>query len=166
MELDVLIEDTRWVALDIEALAHAGVLATCDHLDIDDDAVEICVLACDDARIAALNSDFRDKSTATNVLSWPTEELASHTPGGSPKSPTPDAAGALVLGNIAIAYDTCLREAAEMGRPVESHVTHLIVHGTLHLLGYDHIRDPDATLMEAIETEILGKMGINDPYRI
>lgn len=69
------------------------------------------------------------------------------------------------LGDIAISYDTCLREAQSAGKPMPDHVTHLIVHGVLHLLGYDHVRDRDATLMEGLETVILGKMGIADPYR-
>ena len=68
------------------------------------------------------------------------------------------------LGDIAISYDTCAREAAEAGKPFDFHVIHLIVHGTLHLLGYDHERDGDATLMEGLEVEILGKLDIPDPY--
>jgi probable rRNA maturation factor len=75
-----------------------------------------------------------------------------------------DDAEGIALGDIAIAYDTCAREAAETGKPFAHHVTHLIVHGTLHLLCYDHIRDKDATLMESIEVTILGKLGVPDPY--
>ncbi len=73
-----------------------------------------------------------------------------------PPQPGPDAE----LGDIAIAYDTCAREAAEAGKPMRDHTLHLLVHGTLHLLGFDHERDRDATLMEGLETEILGKLGI------
>ena len=69
------------------------------------------------------------------------------------------------LGDIAIAYDTCAREAMEAGKDLRDHTLHLLVHGTLHLLGFDHIRDGDAALMEGLETEILGKLGIADPYR-
>jgi len=68
------------------------------------------------------------------------------------------------LGDIAIAYDTCAQEAAAAGRSLDDHTTHLVVHATLHLLGYDHVRDQDATLMEACEVQILGKLGIPDPY--
>ena len=71
----------------------------------------------------------------------------------------------LELGDIAISYDTCHAEAEAAGRPMADHVTHLIVHGLLHLLGYDHERDGDATLMERLEVEILGKLGLDDPYR-
>ena len=84
----------------------------------------------------------------TNVLSWPAEDLAAET-GGHSRQPNPlILTGEIALGDIAISFDTCAREAAEAGKTMEDHVTHLIVHGMLHLLGYDHIRDPDATLME------------------
>ena len=68
------------------------------------------------------------------------------------------------LGDIAIAYETCAREAAEQSKPMAAHVTHLLVHGTLHLLGFDHENSPDAALMEGLEVEILGKLGLSDPY--
>ena len=159
-DIDILIEDPRWQALDVTArTAIDATLAACgiDH-------AELSLLACDDARITALNADFRDKPTATNVLSWPEEDLSPDTDGAPPRAPTPDPGGALALGDIAIAYDTCAAEAAAQGKSMSDHVTHLIVHGTLHLLGYDHIRDRDATRMEALEVKILGKLGISDPY--
>jgi probable rRNA maturation factor len=80
-------------------------------------------------------------------------------------APEPDFTGVIALGDIAIAWETCEREANSAGKPMQDHVTHLIVHGGLHLLGYDHIRDADATLMECLETRILGKMGLDDPYK-
>ncbi len=73
--------------------------------------------------------------------------------------------GEISLGDIAISYDTCLKEAKAANKPMNEHVTHLVIHGTLHLLGYDHVRDADATLMESLEVEILGKMGFDNPYR-
>ena len=161
-DIDILIEDDRWQQAGIDALAHQAIDATLDHLDVA--GAELSLLACDDARIATLNADFRDKPTPTNVLSWPEEDLAPDLPGAEPRAPRPDPGGAISLGDIAIAYDTCAREAAEQGKPFAAHVTHLIVHGTLHLLGYDHIRDQDATRMEALEVEILGKLGLPDPY--
>lgn len=126
-------------------------------------AASVSLLACDDARIATLNADFRDRPTPTNVLSWPEEDLASDA-GAAPREPTPDPGGTISLGDIAISYDTCLREAASQGKPMAHHVTHLLVHGTLHLLGHDHIRAGDRARMEALEVKILGKMGIPDPY--
>lgn len=161
MLTDTLIEDDRWQALDLAALAEKAARATLTHLGLDPNAHEIAILACDDARIAALNTDFRGKPAPTNVLSWPSRDRAPDTPGARPAPPSgPDPE----LGDIAIAYDTCAAEAEAAGKALPDHVTHLIVHGVLHLLGYDHIRDQDATLMEATEVGILGKLGIGDPY--
>ena len=70
------------------------------------------------------------------------------------------------LGDIALSYDTCAREAMQAAKPFADHLTHLIVHGTLHLLGYDHMTDGDAALMERIEVEILGNLGLDDPYSV
>ena len=162
--IDVLEDDSRWRSLKLDTLAQHAVAMTLGHLDIDVAVAEVSVLACNDARIANLNAAFRDKAGPTNVLSWPSEDLAPDQPGAYPIPPEPDPDGSLALGDIAIAYETCQREAREMGKTMEAHVTHLLVHGTLHLLGYDHERDADATLMQRLETEILGKMGLDDPY--
>lgn len=162
MTVDVILEDGRWSSLGLDEMAQRAALATLTHLDLDPNAFEISVLACDDARIATLNGDFRDKPDPTNVLSWPSAERAAAVEGAIPNAPDP--AQESELGDIAIAYDTCLREAEAAGRQMADHVTHLIVHGVLHLLGYDHERDLDATLMEGLEVEILGKLGLPDPY--
>lgn len=165
MGLEIMIEDARWSELDLEALGTRAYDSTLAHLGIDSDSTEAALLACDDAHIARLNADFRDKPTPTNVLSWPAEDLAPATEGAMPRAPGPDITGEIALGDIAIAYETCAREAMEAGKPLSDHVTHLVIHGVLHLLGYDHIRDRDATLMEQTETTILGTMGIDDPYK-
>jgi len=165
MELDVLIEDARWGALDLERMAGTAVLATLTALQVDADLVEMSLLACDDARIAALNETHRGKPGATNVLSWPAEDLSGPVPGAPPSSPSPDVTGQIALGDIALSYDTCAKEAKAQEKPMEDHVTHLIVHGALHLLGYDHVHDADAALMEGWERKILGKMGLDDPYK-
>lgn len=161
VELDILIEDARW-ADEIADLAEPAVAAALEGVGLEPSAFEVSLLACDDARISKLNEDFRQKEQTTNVLSWPSEERGAMADGEMPVSPQlpMDAE----LGDIAISYDTCAREAAEAGKPFADHVTHLIVHGTLHLLGFDHIRDRDAALMEGLETEILGKLDIPDPY--
>ena len=161
-DIDILIEDDRWATTGFERLAVDAIAAALKVLDLPQ--AELSVLACDDTRIAALNADFRDKPTATNVLSWPEQDLSGEEEGAAPRSPATDPGGASSLGDIAIAYDTCAREAADQGKPFADHVTHLIVHGTLHLLGYDHIRDLDATRMEALEVKILGNLGVPDPY--
>ena len=165
MTVELTIEDPAWEALELEALAQRATEATLTRLGLDPQICEVAILACDDARIAALNADFRDKPRPTNVLSWPAEDLAPEDPGIAPDLPEPDFTGEIALGDIAIAYGTCAREAAEQGKTLADHATHLIVHGLLHLLGYDHIRDPDATLMEGLEVEILGRLGLDNPYR-
>ncbi len=166
MLTDVIIEDARWQELAFEALAEEAAHQTLGHLDLNAEGFEIAVLACDDNRIAELNTEFRDKPTPTNVLSWPSEERGASEDGGTPDAPEisfPEMPEE--LGDIAISYDTCAREAVTVNKPIADHVTHLVVHGVLHLLGYDHIRDKDATLMEGLEVQILGKMGLSDPYR-
>lgn len=164
MVVDCLTEDHRWEALGLEALAEAAAAAALTHLRLDPADFEISLLGCNDARIAELNADFRGKPQPTNVLSWPSEERGSDIPGKAPLTPEIDDHGPTELGDIAIAYDTCAAEAGMAGKPLAAHTTHLIVHGTLHLLGFDHERDLDATLMEQLEVEILGKLGVADPY--
>jgi probable rRNA maturation factor len=157
-----MVEDDRWD--DIDSLAQIATDAVFDRLGLEPAVFEVSLLACNDARISTLNADFRNKATATNVLSWPSDERAAAIDGEMPSPPQsgPDTE----LGDIAIAYDTCAREAVEAEKSMRDHTLHLLVHGTLHLLGFDHERDRDATLMEGLETEILGKLGIRDPYRV
>jgi probable rRNA maturation factor len=174
MLIDTQIEDDNWSAAQLPVLAERAARATLTYLGLDPALYAISLLGCDDARIAQLNAAFRDKATATNVLSWPAQDLAAEDAGEAPYVPddTPvddlfdmdeDDEG-IALGDIAIAWETCAREAAETGKTLSDHVTHLVVHATLHLLGYDHLRDKDATLMESIEVAILGKLGVADPY--
>lgn len=167
MLTDTVIADPRWETAALEPLAEKAARTSLVHLGLDPDAYEIAILACDDDRIATLNAEFREKPAPTNVLSWPARELAAEGAGQAPLPPQPEEPGfgPQELGDIAIAYDTCAREAGEQSLAFGDHVTHLVVHGVLHLLGYDHVRDPDATLMERLETEILGRLGVADPYR-
>jgi len=161
--IEVNVEDDRWDTLNIQALAQPACEATLTYFGIDQRYVEIGLLACNDARIVELNTEFRNKPEPTNVLSWPAKERSR--PGKHPKPPITDPKGMPEeLGDIAISYDTCVREAGEAGKTVADHVTHLLVHGVLHLLGYDHIDDVDAGLMQRVEVEILGNLGISDPY--
>ncbi|MEX5729848.1 putative rRNA maturation factor [Rhodovulum iodosum] len=165
MTVDTLIEDARWAQAGLDPLAEAACAAALAHLGVDPEACEISLLGCDDARIAALNADFRGKPAPTNVLSWPAEELAAEEDGTAPRRAAAASGGMPAeIGDIAIAFDTCAREAEEQGKPLADHVTHLLVHGCLHLLGYDHIRPADAELMERLEVEILAKLGVADPY--
>jgi probable rRNA maturation factor len=160
-EVDVSVEDQRWAELGLAGLADRACAAVFQALEMNEDW-QVSILGCDDARIAALNTEFRDKPTPTNVLSWPSAERGADMPGQAPKPPSgPDRE----LGDIAIAFDTCMTEAEQGGIELQDHVTHLIIHATLHLLGYDHENDPDAALMEGLETRILASLGIADPYR-
>lgn len=157
--IDIIEADTRWQATALEDISTRAEAALAERLGLTADLLEISLLACGDERIAELNGEFRGKASPTNVLSWPAEAL---TPPALPEA-EPD--GTLPLGDIALAFETCAREAEAQGQTFDDHVTHLIVHGLLHLLGYDHEIDDDALRMEALEREILGKLGISDPYR-
>lgn len=163
--VDVVIEDARWEAFGLEALAERACRAAMAHLGLGAAGFSVVLMGCDDARIAALNADFRGKPQPTNVLSWPSEERGAEEPGGAPERPEAGTAEEPEeLGDMAIAYETCAREAEEQGKPMADHVTHLVVHGLLHCLGYDHVDDADATVMEGLEVGILAKLGLSDPY--
>ena len=156
--VDTVIEDERWGKAGLEALAGSAVNAALVWHGVR--GAEVVVMGCDDARIAALNADFRGKARATNVLSWPSVDHPAHEPGARPD--LPDQAE---LGDIAIAWETCRAEAEAQGKPFDHHVSHLLVHAVLHLLGYDHENDPDAETMEAAERSILQTLKIPDPYQ-
>lgn len=111
---------------------------------------EVSLLFCDDAAIRVLNRDWRGFDKPTNVLSFPAAT--------GPLSKAP------LLGDIAIAFETCAREAAEEGKTLAGHVTHLVVHGFLHLLGYDHETPEEAEEMEMLEIKALARLGLPDPY--
>ena len=160
--VEVVAEDPRWEEGALEALAERAARATLEHLGLPAEGFEIALLAASDARVAALNADFRGKPTPTNVLSWPVRELGPPEAPARPQPGPPD--DPEPLGDIALAWETCMQEAAAAGRPSEAHLTHLIVHATLHLLGYDHECDRQATVMEALEVAILAQLGLSDPY--
>ncbi|TMV73066.1 rRNA maturation RNase YbeY [Thioclava sp. BHET1] len=162
--VDIVIEDARWQGIDLAGLSQTAAIAVLRDRGLDPGRFTISLLGCDDARIAVLNADFRDKPRPTNVLSWPSEERAAAIPGTEPLPPEPMGPMAEELGDIAIAWETCAREAADQGKAMPDHVIHLVVHACLHLLGYDHIDDADAELMEGTETRILASLGIADPY--
>ena len=153
--VDLVIEDARWEEAGIAGLAARAAAAALAAVGRDPARHELALLACDDARIAELNAGFRDRTAATNVLSWPAFE-------GVP--PMPEGEAPLFIGDVAIAWETCLREAGEAGVTLADHATHLVVHGVLHLLGHDHVEDAEAEAMEKIETKTLASLGIADPY--
>jgi probable rRNA maturation factor len=123
----------------------------------DAEALEVSVMLTDDAQIRELNKTWRGKDKATNVLSFPAP-----TP---PGIALPGDAGPRHLGDIALAYETLVREAEDESKAFTHHFAHLIVHGVLHLLGYDHEAEAEAELMEGLEVKALSTLGIADPYR-
>jgi probable rRNA maturation factor len=162
--VDIVIEDPRWEAFGLEALADTALRAGFAEIGLAPEGFSLCLMGCDDARIMALNQDFRGKAKPTNVLSWPAEDRAA-AEGEVPELPEAGAPDDPEhLGDIAISYDTCAAEAAAAGKPLAEHVSHLVIHGFLHLLGYDHVIDADATVMEATEVRILARLGLSDPY--
>jgi len=112
-----------------------------------------CIALSSDANVAVLNAEYRGKPTPTNVLSFPAG-LNAHEPDAQTR----------FLGDIVLAQETVAREAEERSLPLDHHVQHLIVHGLLHLLGYDHDTDEKACVMEGLETRVLNHLGIPDPY--
>jgi probable rRNA maturation factor len=151
--LDIMIEAGEWASLkDAEALAQRAAEAAVAVADEADEDFEVSVMLTDDAHIRELNRTWRDKDKPTNVLSFP-----------APEQPGQD--GPRHLGDIALAYETLVRESEDESKELAHHFAHLIVHGVLHLLGYDHEVEEEADIMEALEVKALATLGIADPYR-
>jgi probable rRNA maturation factor len=151
-------EGTDWEALAQKAVARAIALSPHAALATTEIEIETAIRLTDDAEVHTLNRDYRGKDKPTNVLSFPMfapDEIASLAEG-----PFPEA----MLGDIVLARETCAREAEEKGIPVSTHATHLIVHGVLHLIGFDHISDAEAEDMEGLERLIMADLGHDDPY--
>lgn len=149
---------TDWTQLTQRAVAAAFAQTPHAELRTEPVAIEISVKFSDNAEVQALNATYRGKDAPTNVLSFPMVQpdlLESLNMGDD---------GEVLLGDIILAKETCEREAEEKKISFADHATHLIVHGTLHLLGYDHMVDHEAEAMEAIETRALAALGIANPY--
>lgn len=145
-EIEVAIGDPAWTAAiaDAEAVAvEAGRTALDGVADRG-----IAILLTDDATVRDLNARFRGQDKPTNVLSFPAPEG----PGSH-------------LGDIALAFGVCAREAGEQAKPLADHLRHLVIHGVLHLIGWDHETDTEAEAMEALERRLLARLGVPDPYR-
>jgi probable rRNA maturation factor len=113
---------------------------------------ELCIHLADDEHVRGLNARWRGLDQPTNVLSFPASAPA-------------EIAKAQLIGDIVLAFETLTREAADEGKPLADHYRHLVAHGFLHLIGFDHDNEADAERMEAIETRILARLGVADPYR-
>ena len=150
--IETSVEYAGWSALDhLDSLVAESLQSALEESgDELVDGVEVSLLFCDDARIRELNRDFRGQDKPTNVLSFP--------------SPDPPET-ARFIGDIAVACQTVAREAQEQGKTLEQHCRHMIVHGFLHLLGYDHEDEAEAEAMEAMEIRILRRLGVDNPYR-
>jgi probable rRNA maturation factor len=140
---------------DAEAAIHRAIATAAEVVDADIGEAELAVMLTDDAGIRTLNSNWRGIDKPTNVLSFPA--LPPTGAVGPDEAPR-------MLGDIAIAYETTRKEADDEQKPFDHHLSHLAVHGFLHLIGYDHEKDGDAEAMEALEQEILAQLGIPDPY--
>ena len=144
MTIDVEIEDQAWA---IALPASAAVAERAALAALDGEAGDVAVLLSGDDDVQALNARFRGKDKPTNVLSFP-----------APESARPH------LGDVALAYGVCRAEAQAQGKTLEHHLAHLVVHGVLHLLGYDHETDAEAETMEGTERAVLAGLGVPDPY--
>jgi len=144
--IDVEIEDAAWTAAlpDAEALARAAAEAA---LTQSTGPSNLTVLLTDDAAMREINARFRGQDKPTNVLSFPAPPNPEHH-----------------LGDVAVAFGVCAGEAAEQGKPIAHHLQHLVAHGVLHLLGYDHEDDAEAEAMESLERIVLAGLGVPDPY--
>ncbi|MEM9108085.1 MAG: rRNA maturation RNase YbeY [Pseudomonadota bacterium] len=159
IDLQLTIEADGWPeARHLDNLCRATVSACCAYLTRETgqvfraDGCELSLLFTDDAMMREINSQWRNQDKTTNVLSF----AASPVRQGEQPGP--------VLGDIVFALETVRREAAELGIPFDNHLSHLVVHGFLHLLGYDHMNDADAAVMEGHETRILAMLDLSDPY--
>jgi len=152
LAIEVAVETEDWAFLDSPSrLARAAILAAVEESGVVLAAnAEVSVLFCHDSFIRELNRKWRGIDKPTNVLSFPGEG---------------DPALASLLGDIVIAFETASREASEEGKLLHDHLTHLLVHGFLHLIGHDHVEASEAEAMEALERAILARLGIDDPYR-
>jgi probable rRNA maturation factor len=146
IEIGVLAGDWREADFDAVERAARAALAGLDLAG----PLELSLALADDATVRNLNRDYRGKDKPTNVLSFPQD------------SEQPD--GTLILGDVVLARETCLAEAAAAGRSPADHLSHLVVHGVLHLAGHDHEDEREAEEMEAMEVTILAEIGIANPY--
>lgn len=164
--LDVAAQAEGWPEADWEALATRAAEVALSKTPFGEWAaspamIEIAVRFTGDDEVQTLNRDYRQKDKPTNVLSFPMiqPDLLDTVTQNSDD-------GEVILGDIVLAHGVCAREAEERGISTADHATHLIVHGTLHLLGYDHQGDAEAEAMEDMERAALADLGLHDPYPV
>jgi probable rRNA maturation factor len=160
IHIDVIVEDTSWskARLGVKTFFPAVLEAAFKSLPVKPKSpLDVSITLTNDKTIKILNRDHRGKNKPTNVLSFPLWESIGDIPSGSEAVP---------LGDIIIAYETMAKEATEQNKKLKDHMAHMLVHGFLHLLGYDHMNDQEAEKMEKLEVKILKKLDIKDPYTI
>lgn len=156
--IQVTVDAATWrnAVTDLDRVCEQAVLAAIQgHEGALPGPVEVSLLLTDDARVRELNRAWRGQDRPTNVLSFPALAAGETVPPGMP----------VLLGDVVLAFETVAREAAAQGKEVGAHTSHLLVHGVLHLLGHDHEDEAEADEMEALETAILARLGVADPYR-
>ena len=161
MSVDLIIEDTRWKTINLFSIANAAFKETLSELNLRSENFVCSILACSSEKIKGLNAQFRGKNNSTNVLSFPLKTEKYEAKNSLKLKADADL---LELGDIAIAYEVCKKEANVSKIKLEDHVYHLIIHSVLHLLGYDHGEEQNAAEMEKIEVQILANLGISNPY--
>ena len=161
MSVDLIIEDTRWKTINLFSIANAAFKETLSELNLSSENFDCSVLACSSEKIRGLNEQFRGKNNSTNVLSFPLKAEKYEAKNSLKLKADADL---LELGDIAIAYEVCKKEANVSKIKLEDHVHHLIIHSVLHLLGYDHGEEKNAAEMEKIEVQVLANLGITNPY--
>jgi probable rRNA maturation factor len=166
LDISFSLEAGDWEAAvtDVEQLVEAAARAAFEAAErpeiLGNAPAEMSLVLADDALVQALNRDYRDKDKPTNVLSFALLDDLDDTDDALAR----DEGMPILIGDVILAFETVQREAREQGKSIKDHLTHLVIHGVLHLLGYDHQSDPDADRMERLETSILARMGIADPY--
>ena len=171
LDISFSLESGDWetAAADVERLTDAAARAAFEAAEKPeilggDTPVEMSLVLADDALVQTLNRDYRDKDKPTNVLSFALLDDLDDTDESTDDVLARDEGMPILIGDVILAFETVQREAREQGKSFGNHLTHLVIHGVLHLLGYDHQSDPDADRMERLETSILARMGIADPY--
>jgi probable rRNA maturation factor len=157
IEIDISVASENWLAAcpDADSLAERAARAALGaEQPAADGPVLVGVVLTDDTEQRELNRTYRGKDAPTNVLSFSLTDPEEPVPTGAP----------VVLGDVVLAFETVAREAVEQKKPPADHLQHLIVHGALHLLGFDHESDAEAAVMEAREIEILARLGVPPPY--
>ena len=157
MQTDIVIDDSRWNCINLNSMAKEIMKKTFDLKNVDGKNHYVSILACSNSKIKYLNKKFRNKNFATNVLSWSTKET---------KNFYKHSEKNIFLGNIAISFDQCAKEALDYNKTFYNYIMHMLTHSLLHLFGFDHNNEKNTVEMESLEIRILKELNISNPYII